>query len=170
MTTATRTTTTAPRWSARPFTDADLDAVLALFTEPDFHYRTHRPDTRPEWEILALLDQDTRLLLADGELVGLYAVETVGADHASHVELQLRLSARMAPDLWTDAYRTIVAALRERREVIRLAWHLGEFDERGLAAARAAGLTEEGTVAELVVHEGRPSGLVFFSQIWEPAS
>ncbi|GAA3226357.1 hypothetical protein GCM10020256_36740 [Streptomyces thermocoprophilus] len=96
--TATATTAT-PRWSARPFTARDREPVLAFFTEPDFHFRTAQPDTRSEAEIDALLDDSTRVLLADGEPVGLYGVEDVGSEHGSHIQLDLRLRGS-APDTW----------------------------------------------------------------------
>jgi hypothetical protein len=160
----------ALRWSARPVTDADHDAVLALFTEPDFYFRTTRPDTRPEWEVLALLDEDTRLLCADGVPVGLYALEPMGGDHACHYVLHLRLSAALRADAWVSAYDEIVRGLRWQREVVRLAVLTGEFDDRGLAAARLAGFTEEGVLTGHVVHDGHRRGSVFLSRIWEPTS
>jgi hypothetical protein len=158
-----------PVWSSRPFTDADREAVLELFTEPDFFYRTAHPDTRPQWEILELVDADTRLLFADGALAGLYAVEPAGADHACHQQLHLRLRASAPYTWWPAAYGEIVRALRWSGEVIRLAVQIGEFDERGLRAARAIGLTEEGTLANVCVRGGRRYGFVFYSQIWEPS-
>jgi hypothetical protein len=157
-------------WAARAVGAADHDAVLAFFTEPDFHFRTPWPDTRPEWELLALLDEDTRLLTLDGEPAGLYAVEENGAAHACHVVLHLRLTAALPPAAWAAAYAEVIRALRWRREVIRLAVVVGSYDERGLAAARLAGFTEEGELPGLVVREARRGGQVFFSRIWEPAS
>lgn len=164
------TTAAGPGWAARAVGAADHDAVLAFFTEPDFHFRTPWPDTRPEWEVLALLDEDTRLLTLDGEPAGLYAVEENGAAHACHVVLHLRLTAALPPAAWAAAYAEVIRALRWRREVIRLAVLVGSYDGRGLAAARLAGFTEEGELPDLVVHEARRGGQVFFSRIWEPAS
>jgi hypothetical protein len=158
-----------PTWSSRPYTDADRDAVLELFTEPDFFFRTAHPDTRPQWEILALVDEDTRLLFANGALIGLYAATQTGAEHACHMQLQLNLRSSAPEAWWPAAYAEIVRALRWRRAVIRLAMEVGEFDERGLRAARAIGLTEEGTLGNLCVRGGRRYGFVFFSQIWEPS-
>lgn len=158
------------RWSARPVTAADHDAVLDLFTESDFYFRTHRPDTRPQWEILSLLDEDTRLLMADGRPVGLYALEVSGGEHACHYFLHLRLTARLRPDVWASAYRELVRALRWEREVVRLAVVVAEFDDRGLAAARQAGFTEEGVLTGHFVHDGQRRGSVFLSRIWEPTS
>lgn len=157
-------------WSARPVAETDHEAVLALFTEPDFYFRTTRPDTRPAWEILALLDEDTRLLCADGEPVGLYALEAMGGDHGCHYVLHLRLSARLRADAWVSAYDEVVRGLRWQREVVRLAVLTGEFDDRGLAAARLAGFTEEGVLTGHVVHDGHRRGSVFLSRIWEPTS
>jgi len=54
--------------------------------------------------------------------------------------------------------------------VIRLAMRFAKFDERGLQFARAAGLTNEGTLAGVMVHAGRHCGQVFFAQTWEPSS
>ncbi|MEU6848704.1 hypothetical protein ABZ901_02030 [Actinacidiphila alni] len=158
------------RWSARPVTAADHAAVLDLFTEPDFYFRTHRPDTRPQWEVLSLLDEDTRLLSADGRPVGLYALEVSGGEHACHFFLHLRLTARLRPDAWASAYRELIRALRWQREVVRLAVVVGEFDDRGLTAARLAGFTEEGVLAGNIVHDGHRRGSVFLSRIWEPTS
>lgn len=168
--TATLTAGTgAPCWSARAFTDADRDTVLALFSEPDFYYRTAEPDTRPEWEVLDLVGDDSRVLFADGEPVGLYSVEGIGSDHGCHYLLHLRLTGSASLSWWQSAYREVVRGLRWRVEVIRLALMIGEFDERGLEVARSLGLTEEGTLAEVVVHGGRRSGYVYFSQIWTPS-
>ncbi|HVK23845.1 MAG TPA: hypothetical protein VM677_21025 [Actinokineospora sp.] len=161
---------TIPDWSNRPYSAADLDDVLALFTESDFYYRTAIPDSRPQWEIVDLLGDDTRLLFADGALVGLYAVETVGQSHACHHQVHLRLRAAAPLSWWTAAYREVVAALRARREVVRLVVQVGEFDRRGLNAARAFGLIDEGTLAGVTVHNGQRAGYVYFAQIWEPTS
>ncbi|WP_410667784.1 hypothetical protein [Amycolatopsis sp. cmx-4-68] len=155
-----------PRWSARACADADRPAVLALFADPGFFFRTERPDTRPEWEILQLLGDDTRVLCADGEPVGLYALEHEGSEHGCHYVLHLRLRSGAPPHWWGDAYREIVRALRWRRELVRLSVRFPEFDPAGLAFAREAGLTEEGTLAGVTTHEGRRRGTVFFSQVW----
>lgn len=163
------TTTEQPRWSSRPYSDADRAAVLALYTEPDFYFRTGDPDTRPEWEILALLDDDTHVLLADGEIVGLYAIEAA-ANSACHYRIEFRLRAGVPREWWQSAYRELVRANRWRREVIRLGLRFDEFDGRGLAFARSAGLREEGTLGAVSVHEGRRYGYVSFAQFWEPIS
>jgi hypothetical protein len=162
--------TEAPVWSGRPFTARDRDAVLGFFTEPDFYFRTAQPDTRPEWEVLELLGDDTRVLLADGEPVGLWAWDGIGSDHGCHYQLHLRLHAAAPPQWWRSAFDEAVRALRWRRELVRLAWLAGEFDERGLEVARSLGLTEEGTLGDVTVHEGRRYGYVFFSRIWTPTS
>ncbi|MER6033390.1 MULTISPECIES: hypothetical protein [unclassified Streptomyces] len=162
-----------PHWSARPYDPeraADRETALAFFTEPDFHFRTAQPDTRAEWELLGLLDDGTRILLADSVPVGLYAVEDMGSEHGSHVQLDLRLHARAPGHWWPAAYRAVLDGLRWRRELVRVTVRVGEHDARGLAAARAAGLTEEGTLAHVTLHDGKPCGTVFFSQIWAPAS
>jgi hypothetical protein len=156
-----------PAWTARRVADEDRSAVLALFTEPDFYFRTTEPSTRPEWEILALVDEDTRILLRDGRPAGLFAFTEVGAEHGCHFELELRLSSALPLSDWSAAYEAAVAALRWRTEVIRVVTLFGEFDERGLAFARGHGLREEGTLAAAVVHDGRRYGRVFFSRIWE---
>jgi hypothetical protein len=163
------TTEILPRWSSRPYSDADRDAVLALFTEPDFYFRTGDPDTRPEWEILALLDEDTHVLLADDEVVGLYGIESE-ANNACHYSMQLRLRAAAPLSWWRSAFAELVRANRWRREVVRLAMRFDEFDDNGLAFARSAGLREEGTLAAVTVHEGSRYGYVSFAQIWEPTS
>ncbi|GAA3437671.1 hypothetical protein [Kutzneria kofuensis] len=163
------TTTELPRWSSRPYSDADRDAVLALYTEPDFYFRTGDPDTRPEWEILSLLDEDTHVLLADGSVVGLYAVESE-ANNACHYSMQMRLTASAPLAWWQSAFQELLRANSWRREVVRLALRFDEFDSRGLAFARSAGLREEGTLGAVTVHEGRRYGYVSFAQIWEPIS
>jgi hypothetical protein len=53
---------------------------------------------------------------------------------------------------------------------VRLALRFDEFDDRGLAFARAAGLREEGTLASVTVHDGSRYGYVSFARIWEPTS
>ncbi len=156
-------------WSSRPYTDADREAVLELFTEPDFFFRTAHPDTRPQWEILELVDADTRLLFADGVLAGLWATEFSGPEHSGHLHLYLRLRASAPDAWWPAAYRQVVRALRWNFDLVRLTLQVGEFDPRGLRAARAIGLTPEGTLANLCVRGGRRHGFVFFSQIWEPS-
>lgn len=160
---------TPATWSSRPCADADQEAVLELFTEPDFFYRTAHPDTRPQWEILELIDADTRLLFADGALTGLYAAEHMGPEHSGHLQLHLRLRASAPQAWWRAAYGQVVRALRGSGDVVRLTMQIGEFDGRGLRAARAIGLTPEGTLGNLCVRGGRRHGFVFFSQIWEPS-
>lgn len=161
---------TTPRWSSRACTEQDRDEVLALFTESDFYFRTEQPDTRPEWEILELLDDDTRLLLVDGRPVGLYALEGEGSAHGCHYALYLRLRAAAPVSWWQSAYQEIVRAFRWRREIVRLVMRLPEFDERGRQIAHVLGLTEEGILAEVTVYDGRRHGQVFFAQIWTPTS
>jgi hypothetical protein len=158
-----------PRWSCRPAAEADRDEILALFTEPDFYYRTDQPATRPEWEIWDLLGDDTRLLLADGRLAGLFAVEAAGPPHVCHYLLHLRLRAAAPLAWWASAGAEVIRAARWRREVIRLAIRFPEFDSRGLAAAQAIGLTVEGTLPGVTVHDGQRQGRVFFARTWEPA-
>ena len=157
-------------WSARAYGDQDREAVLRMFTEPDFYYRTAQPDTRPEWEILELLADDTRVLLADGEPVGLYSLENEGSDHGCHFRLNLRLHAAAPSAWWRAAFDEVVRATLWRREVVRLALRVGEFDQRALAIARSLGLTEEGVLADTTLHEGRRYGYVFFSRLWTPTS
>lgn len=163
------TTTETPRWSSRPYSDADREAVLALYTEPDFFFRTGDPDTRPEWEILSLLDEDTHVLLAADEVVGLYAVESE-ANNACHYSMQFRLRSCAPAAWWHSAFQELIRANRWRREMVRLALRFDEFDDRGLSFARSAGLREEGTLGAVTVHEGRRYGYVSFAQIWEPIS
>lgn len=158
-----------PRWSSRPYTGTDAGAVLELFTEPDFYFRTAQPDTRSERELLDLLDGETRLLFGDGALLGLYAVDEVGSPHGCHYLLHLRLRASVPLSSWRAAYAEVVAGLRWRREVVRLTLAVGEFDRRGLDLARSLGLLEEGTLANVVLHEGRRYGHVYFAQIWTPS-
>ena len=157
-----------PRWSGHPFTEADTAAVMDFFTEADFFFRTAEPDTLSQAEVLALLADDTHVLVADGEPVGLYAVESppMGRDHYCHFHLNFRLRADAPQQWWASAYHEVVQSVRWRTEVIRLAVLFGEFDERGLAAARAIGLTDEGTLANTVVRGGQRYGYVYFSQIW----
>jgi hypothetical protein len=159
-----------PRWENRDWRTHDRAEVLALFTEPDFFYRTETPDTRPEWELLELLGADTRVLLADGELAGLYAVENFGSEHGCYYLVQLRLRAGLPIDWWRSAFHELARAARWRREVVRLAVQFGEFDEYGLRVARSLDLTEEGTLAQVSVHGGRRHGQVYFAQIWAPTS
>jgi hypothetical protein len=156
------------RWSARAMSDVDRPAVLEFFTEPDFHYRSPQPDLLSEAEIVRLLDEDTRVLLADGEPVGLYALEPMGSEHGCHYQLHLRLRASAPTVWWTAAYEEIVRAARWRSQLVRLTALVGEYDERGLGAADAIGLTREGTLAGVVVRGGRRYGYVYFSQIWTP--
>lgn len=160
----------APQWSARPICEADHDAVLAMFEEPDFYFRTNLPDTRSQREILELLDKDVRLLMADGRPVGLYGVESLGSEAGSNYQLEFRLRSSAPPSWWRAAYEEIVRALRWRRELVRILVRVGEYDERALAAARDIGLDDEGTLEHLVVLDGRRHGHVFFSQIWAPTS
>lgn len=169
--TAPGTAAAAPpaAWSSRRPRDADRQAVLELFTEPDFFYRTAHPDTRPQWEILDLVGDGARLLFADGVLTGLYAAEPTGSEHSGHLQLHLRLRAAAPDAWWPAAYRHIVRALRWSGDLVRLTVQFGEYDERGLRAARAIGLTPEGTLANVCVRGGHRYGSVFFSQVWEPS-
>ncbi|WP_181010481.1 hypothetical protein, partial [Streptomyces sp. SM14] len=141
---------------------------LAFFTEPDFHFRTAWPDTRAEWEVLDLLGEDTRLVLADGAPAGLFETEDVAGAHACHLQLHLRLTAALPTSAWAAAYREVVRGLRWQRELVRITVCVGAWDTRGLAAARLAGLSEEGELPAVVMRDGGRHGTVFFSQIWEP--
>lgn len=157
----------APAWSARPFGDADRAAVLDFFTEPGFYFRTAEPDTLSEASVVALVG-DAHVLLADGEPVGLYAVEwpPQGRDHYSHLHLSFRLRGSAPAGWWPSAYREIVRALRWRRDVVRLAVVYAEFDAGGVAAAGAIGLVDEGTLADVVSHGGERAAQRWYSQVW----
>jgi hypothetical protein len=163
---ASRPVTGAPAWSARAYSHSDSGDVLAFFAEPDFFFRTAEPDTRPEWEIRKLLGEDTRLLLADGEPAGLYALEGVGSESGCHYQLHLRLQAAAPGAWWHSAFTEIVRAHAWQQELVRLTVRVGEFDGRGLDFARSAGLTEEGTLAGVVRHAGQRYGYVSFARIW----
>jgi hypothetical protein len=157
------------RWSSRQFRESDRDAVLRLFTAPDFYFRDPQPELLSEPEIITLL-ADAHVIEADGEPVGLHAVEPVGARHACHFRLDFRLSADQPDSRWQTAYREIVLALRERTEVVRVTVLAAEFDRRLTGILRGLGLTEEGLLADVVLHRGRRYGYRFFAQIWEPSS
>jgi hypothetical protein len=156
----------SPVLSGRPYSAADSAAVLDLFTEPDFFYRTGSPDTLSEYDVLALLGDDTRVLLVDGQVAGLYSLQSTGSANGCHYELHLRL-AGSAPDSWWEAaYADIVASVRARRELIRLVLLVGDYDEHGLRIAKTLGLTEEGTLKGVAMQAGRRGGYVYFSRIW----
>lgn len=157
-------------WTSRKIGESDYPTVLNWFREPDFYYRTVIPDTRPEWEIRELLDTDSRLLILNGEPAGLFAFESVGGEHGSHYQLQLRLRTGLPGTRWAEAYTAVVEAFRWRHEVVRLVLLVPEFDALGLAAARLLELTEEGTLTRIIAHRGSRYGHVFFSQIWTPDS
>jgi hypothetical protein len=154
-------------WSSRPFRQADRDAVLRLFTAPDFYFRDPQPDLLPEQEIITLL-AEAHVIEDGGEPIGLYALEPTGADHGCHFRLDFRLRADQPDSLWQLAYREIVLALRDRTELVRITVQAGEFDHRLTGVLRQLGLTEEGLLAGVVLHRGRRCGYRFFSQIWEP--
>lgn len=162
--------TAGPGWSARPFSDTDRTTVLDFFTEPDFYFRTAQPDTRSEPEILDLITGETQVLLADGTPVGLYVLEENGSGHGCHYLLHLRLRATAPAKWWPAAYHEVVRGLRWRHEAVRVSVLIGEYDPRGIAAARTAGLTREGTLAKVTTHNGVRYGTVFFSQVWTPQS
>jgi hypothetical protein len=158
--------TRSPVLSGRPYAAADSAAVLELFTEPDFFYRTAGPDTLSEYDVHALLADDTRVLLVDGRVTGLYSLEATGSANGCHYELHLRLSASAPDSWWEAAYEDIVASVRARRELIRLVLLVGDYDEHGLRIAKSLGLTEEGTLKGVAMHAGRRGGYVYFSRIW----
>jgi hypothetical protein len=155
----------APAWSARPCTDADRAVVLDLFADRGFHFRTELPDLLSECEVQRLV-ADAWLLVADGEPVGLYALTPSGRGHTGNFRLHLRLRASAPLSWWTSAYAEIVRSARWHTDVVRIGMRVGEFDDRGLAAARAIGLTEEGTLPGVVLSGGRRWGSVCFSQVW----
>lgn len=164
------TTTATPAWTQRRATEADAADILDMFTESDFLYGTYRPSTLPEHQIAELVGDDTRLLLADGRVAGVYRLEVEGSDHGCHYVLHLRLRAAAPLSWWVSAYDEILRAGRWSKEIVRLAMRIPGFDTRGLQAARALGLTEEGTLADVVVHNGQRYGTVYFAQIWTPES
>lgn len=166
----TTTETTTPAWTQRTATEADAAEILDLFTESDFLYGTYRPSTLPEHQIGELIGDNTRLLLADGQVAGVYRLEVEGSDHGCHYVLHLRLRAAAPLSWWASAYDEILRAARWSKEIVRLAMRIPGFDTRGLQAARALGLTEEGTLADVVVHNGQRYGTVYFAQIWTPES
>lgn len=142
-------------------------AVLDLFTEPEFFFRTAEPDTLAEHEITQLLD-DTHLIHDDDQVIGLWAIEQIGGDHGCHYQLHLRLTSAVPDERWERAYHDVVAAIRHSREAVRLQQVVGEFDERGLRICRGLGIPEDGTLRNVVVHGGRRYGNVYFGHIEEP--
>ncbi|MCP3760524.1 hypothetical protein [Streptomyces sp. TBY4] len=167
---AEETAVPPPTWTARPLTEADHDTVFAFFDEADFHFRTAQPDTRSEADILALLDEAPRLLLADGVPVGLWALEACASEHWAQLMLHFRLTSTAPLSWWQSAFDEVVRAVHWRRELVRLSVWIDEHDARGLAFARAAGLTDEGVLSHVTLHEGRRYGTRFFSRIWAPTS
>ncbi|MDT0267364.1 hypothetical protein RM844_13820 [Streptomyces sp. DSM 44915] len=161
--------TSPPPWSSRPFGPADLAAVLALFEEPDFHYRTDQPDTRSTAEIVALLGDDTRVLLAGGRVVGLYALSPDGAEHGGGFLLTLRLSRAVPESWWAAAYAEVELAGHWHHEIVRLSTRFASHDARGLRVARRLPLVEEGVLAEVTARDGDRFGQVFFARVWSPA-
>ncbi|TDV54814.1 hypothetical protein [Actinophytocola oryzae] len=142
--------------------------VLELFTEPTFFFRTAEPDTLAEHEIRELLT-DAREIRDGDRVIGLWAVEQVGGDHGCHFQLHLRLSSGVSDERWVRAYHDVVRALRNEREVVRLQQLVGEFDERGLRLCKELGLSEDGTLRNVVVHQGNRYGYVYFGHVAEPA-
>jgi hypothetical protein len=142
--------------------------VLDLFTEPTFFFRTAEPDTLAEHDIRELLDGAREIRDGD-EVIGLWAVERIGADHGCHYQLHLRLSSTVPDERWIQAYHDVLRALRRDREVVRLQQVIGEFDERGLRICRALGIPEDGTLRNVVVHGGHRYGNVYFGHIEEAA-
>jgi hypothetical protein len=152
-------------WSARPCTGQGLLAALDFFTEPDFYFRTALPDQLSEAEIVQLLGDSARLLLADSEPVGLWVVDCPSAI-SSHYELHFRLR-RSAPDEWWGAaYQQIVAAQLWRNETVRVTVPAFEFDSRLPRILRALGLAYEGLLSGVVLYRGRRYGLHYFAQLW----
>jgi hypothetical protein len=167
--TMTGTTAPAVAWSARRPADEDLPVVAGFFTEPDFYYRTALPDQLCEAEITRLLGDDTRLLLADGESVGLWAMRSV--DYVSaHYELSLRLVASTPDEWWAAACREVITATRWRTEVVRLTMPAFEFDLRLPRILRGLGLTDEGLLSGVVTHRSGRYGNRYFSQLWAEES
>jgi hypothetical protein len=159
--------TAAPAWTARPFCATDRAAVLDLFTEPDFFFRTTQPDTLSEAEVLALVD-GAHVLLADGEPVGLYALVLIGGAQGCHYQFHLRLRATAPDSWWVSAYQEIARWARWRTEVVRFSVLINEFDERYLRIARSLRLIEEGDIGRVTVRHGQRYDLVCFAQIWVP--
>jgi hypothetical protein len=157
-----------PPLSSRPFTETDGEAVLDLFAEPDFYFRTVRPDALAQAEILELVSRDTHVILAEGRVVGLYAVEPAGAEHGCHYELHLRLRAEVPDAWWHMAYHAVVEALLWRAEIVRLVVRAGEFDTRWLRILGELGLNDEGVLADVVLHRGARHGYRYMSRLWPP--
>jgi len=152
-------------WAARPVTEADHDAVLALFDDGDFYFRTHVPDTLSQRDVLALLTEDTRLLTVDGAPVGLMAVEAMGPEHVCHHRLHLRLRGDVPRAWWREAYEEAVAALCRRTEVVTLTVAVGAFDPLGIAVLRDdLGFEDCGLLEGTVLHRGERSGHHYFSR------
>ncbi|BBA96686.1 hypothetical protein RVR_2101 [Actinacidiphila reveromycinica] len=165
--TASRTAAPPTRWAGHRVTAADHPAVWELFTEPEFFFRTAQPETLAQAGITALLGDETHLITADGRPAGLWAAEPMGAEHACHHLLDLRLSARLSDEQWQSAYREVVAALRLRTEVVRLTVRAGDFDERWTRVLRGLGLNDEGLLDGVVLRDGRRRGYHYFSQLWK---
>lgn len=145
-----------------------MTGVLDLFTEPTFFFRTAEPETLAEHEIEALLGDDTRVLHDGDRVVGLWAVEQLGADQGCHYQLHLRLRSTVPDDEWVRTYHEVLRALRHEREVVRVQQVVGEYDERGLRICRQLGIREDGTLHNVVVHRGRRYGVVYFGHVEEP--
>ncbi len=155
--------------AAQPFTDEHCTEVLELFADPDFHYRGEaHPEFLAEAEVLALLDKDTFVLLRQDSMIGLYAAEPVGGEHAGHWELHLRLRSDADQLLWLTAYKQAIEALRYRTGIVRITVRVGEYDTTGRRAALEAGMQPEGTLTEVVRHDGEHVGICHFSLIWPP--
>jgi hypothetical protein len=150
-------------WSARNRADQELPAVLDFFTEADFYFQTALPDQLSEAEIIRLLGDDTRLLLADGEPVGLWALRS---GVSGHFQLLFRLRAAAPDSWWAAAYKEITDALLWGTETVRVTVPAFEFDPRLPRILRGIGLTDEGLLVGVVLHRGRRYGRHYFAQLW----
>ncbi|SDW50297.1 hypothetical protein SAMN05421504_101763 [Amycolatopsis xylanica] len=147
---------------------ADPSRAHALFTEPDFYFRTHIPDLLSDKEVRALVTEDALLCEQDGVVVGLiWLAALVEAGYPAHYALHARFTRRCAVADAAGAITEAVRALRACRPVRRVTHEVCEADRRGVELAEELGFALEGSIPGMVTLVDGRRAVRFYAKLFE---
>lgn len=163
-------------WSSLEGLDASgRDDVNLLYDSPDFYYRTVTPTMLDSVGLARLLSEGTRVVRIDGAVAGLCEVAELdpfswtSSGTTGIYQLHYRLRGDLAAETWVEGLGHIVDYLAGKSRLLRVAWHLPEFDEMGIAVAVASGFVREGTIGDTLFFRGGSCGTAVMARTWSMA-
>lgn len=140
-------------WRFRPIRERDWPLVCNWFMDQPFRFRTVTPELFGEEEIARLARvPEVSLVERHGSPVGLAFLEVMDPA-AGRAKVDLRLAA--APEWAAEAWRAWASLAFAHLGLRRLVATCAGFDEAATRSLMEAGFHSEGSLQDLVFHQGR---------------